>query len=188
MAVRMPLSQPGRALTCAKVVSIPGRARARVRSPPRAPACPVSHSFTHCYGIIRRTVPYRAVQALEQSRERISSMETQVARANELASSLAAHQQLKAAHLSELDESRRSISLMDQALSVRGPVTAEAGGGELMAERAGWGFGQGLRDGLAVCVCVISNTVTEAPLCVWWEGGAVEGPVIEEGSGGRWLR
>ncbi|GLC72452.1 hypothetical protein PLESTF_001249300 [Pleodorina starrii] len=58
----------------------------------------------------------RQSQALDQSRERMVAMEAQVARANELASSLAAHQQLKAAHMTELEESHRSIALMDQAL------------------------------------------------------------------------
>ncbi|KXZ56200.1 hypothetical protein GPECTOR_1g173 [Gonium pectorale] len=59
----------------------------------------------------------RQSQALEQARERAASLEGQVFRTNELATSLAAHQQLKAAHMSELEESRRSIALMDQALT-----------------------------------------------------------------------
>ncbi|EFJ43029.1 hypothetical protein VOLCADRAFT_96773 [Volvox carteri f. nagariensis] len=70
-------------------------------------------------GIMKRNAneAERQGQALEQARERILGMEAQVARANELASSLAAHQQLKAAHLTELEESHRSIALMDQALA-----------------------------------------------------------------------
>ncbi|GIL61180.1 hypothetical protein Vafri_15579, partial [Volvox africanus] len=69
-------------------------------------------------GILKRNAneAERQSQALDQARERISSMETQVARSNELASSLAAHQQLKAAHLTELEESHRSLAIMDQAL------------------------------------------------------------------------
>ncbi|GFR41506.1 hypothetical protein Agub_g2200 [Astrephomene gubernaculifera] len=59
----------------------------------------------------------RQSQALEHARERVASLESQVSRTSELATSLAAHQQLKAAHMSELEESRRSIALMDQALT-----------------------------------------------------------------------
>ncbi len=58
------------------------------------------------------------LQALEQARERASSLEAQVHRTNELATSLAAHQQVKAAQLQELEENRRSIALLDQALGV----------------------------------------------------------------------
>ncbi|GIM16591.1 hypothetical protein Vretimale_19214, partial [Volvox reticuliferus] len=70
-------------------------------------------------GILKRNAneAERQSHALDQARERISSMEAQVVRSNELASSLAAHQQLKAAHLTELEESHRSIAIMDQALA-----------------------------------------------------------------------
>ncbi|PNH12501.1 Kinesin-like protein KIF27 [Tetrabaena socialis] len=69
-------------------------------------------------GVIKRNAieSERQSQSLEQTRERNSALEAQAARNSELASTLAAHQQLKAAQLSELEENRRGVALLDQAL------------------------------------------------------------------------
>ncbi|KAG2425908.1 hypothetical protein HYH02_014908 [Chlamydomonas schloesseri] len=75
--------------------------------------------LTALVGIVKRNAneAERQAQALEQARERCAALEASAAAANELATSLAAHQQIKAAQLAELDESRRGVALMDQALA-----------------------------------------------------------------------
>ena len=49
-------------------------------------------------------------------------MEAQAARSNELATSVAGLQALHADHMQELEDGRRSVALMDEAMAVSGHV------------------------------------------------------------------
>ncbi len=52
------------------------------------------------------------------------SLEAQAARSQELATSVAGLEALHADHMQELQEGRRSVALMDEAMAVRGRAAA----------------------------------------------------------------